>query len=633
MGYMDFSHSPDYALAGLQVADQFHLEDLWIDSFSHCVGMHSILFMSTEYSKFATHLKNHIEDATDRLETHLESVSENLGNFLEHELSPANLGLTPGARAHLDRFRTFLHGFYVRKFGYWPPPKSYAFAKSLLLSMYYDFQNLYEYLVDPDSTNSIQQQKLASGGVCVWQSIQAFDNRNAYEPLAHSSSRLPELAPTRRQSQSQRALKTLRLGVRVSNTAASNALARAANAIDPRVVNSPLVKAYREFESDASQHKEEKISVGDARKVRWIMVYCTFQMLVSVIKAPPQVRDSGPTYALCCDVSDYPPWKKEQHLSPIDLCDIYSQAPSSNYSRSIIEEVDEETDFPDRPYSPVTLEPDGYFNIAPDCEADNYNDHVQIKRTSSWRQTLSIRDPSTLARDPDNARLSRSYSVEAPTKPRLSTLLRNRSIQGSQPLSRRLSLVRSLTGTISSSNNLSSKPFETDAQGMLMVPHPISMYEIITSTNESDLDLSEDASTHESSEIQTPVSDASSPVFSDSANTSPTLYERPRSPVSESQEIDQIGAYDTAFDENRSPTQRFFRTPGFASFRPQTSVSQTLNLMKGRPKTSGKAEVSTPAKRSNSRRFTLGMFNAAKHKDVGEREGKRIRYSMLVGAS
>lgn len=38
-GYLDMSNCPEHALALLLFAENFHLKDLWIDSFAHCTGM------------------------------------------------------------------------------------------------------------------------------------------------------------------------------------------------------------------------------------------------------------------------------------------------------------------------------------------------------------------------------------------------------------------------------------------------------------------------------------------------------------------------------------------------------------------------------------------------------------------
>lgn len=49
MGYLEFGHNPDYALAILYYAEHYRLQDLWIDAFAHCVGMNDLLSMSSEF--------------------------------------------------------------------------------------------------------------------------------------------------------------------------------------------------------------------------------------------------------------------------------------------------------------------------------------------------------------------------------------------------------------------------------------------------------------------------------------------------------------------------------------------------------------------------------------------------------
>lgn len=48
--YLDFRECVDHALAALFLAETLHIEDLWVDSFAHCVGMsHRGLRSSIEY--------------------------------------------------------------------------------------------------------------------------------------------------------------------------------------------------------------------------------------------------------------------------------------------------------------------------------------------------------------------------------------------------------------------------------------------------------------------------------------------------------------------------------------------------------------------------------------------------------
>lgn len=133
------------------------------------------------------------------MDMRLDYCGRRLGTFLEEDLSDAHLGLSSAARAHLDKFRSFLQSHFVAKLGYYPPTsctdKSAAFPKNVYGQMASEFQKLYDFLVDTSVTAtdsmpviSISQQ----GGICVAQSVQAFDQRHKYQPLAHPVPLLPE---------------------------------------------------------------------------------------------------------------------------------------------------------------------------------------------------------------------------------------------------------------------------------------------------------------------------------------------------------------------------------------------------------------------------------------------------------
>jgi hypothetical protein len=373
------------------------------------------------------------------MEDYLNWAIKTLSTFLEDDLSATHLGLSSGARAHLDRFRTFLHEFYVEKFGYWPPTRGSTFSKSLFRSMYFDFQHLYEYLVDLDSTDSLQQQKPASGGICVLQNVQAFDQRHSYFPLPHPHPLLPDQLPNIEKIQTHRTLLTFgfssRQGKPNVDASSGNALSAATNSSDIRIVNAPLVKAYRRFERDGTRRKEEKLTASDARKVRWLLIYGTLQMLLSIIRAPPQVRDvEGPTYSLCCDTTVTPPWMANPAPELTDTV------------RTSAAPVGLQPDRPPSPFVPKPPQPkkktafegrsgtsSRSHSIMPDCETDDYINHVELP-ASSWRDTFALREPSLqafkeLAKQTENdpaRRLARSRSLSTSSSSassRVSTLL------------------------------------------------------------------------------------------------------------------------------------------------------------------------------------------------------------------
>lgn len=363
LGYLNFVNCPDYALAFLQFAEHSRTPDLWTDAFAHCVGMHDQIPLSSEFDATSMVTKALMARAYLEMDLHLGRVSRALRTFLEAELSSANFGLPVGAQSHMERFRSFLHSFYVNKFGYWPYEQGSTFSKSLLLSMYAEFHQLYEFMVDKGSSNSIHDQTgSAMGGICVRQNIDAFNQRHSYDPLPHPLPLIPEYPKSKRSTQSQRALRSFKLGAKQPSEferkmTVQSALAMATNSVQPEVLECPLVKDYILFEHEWSIHPEEKVSVADARKVRWIVIYSILQMLISATRAPKEVRDTGiSSYHMCLLTTGTPPWGIEANLPP------------SSVSAANGPEIDIQA----RSQFCANVNADGPLNIQPDCELEDY---------------------------------------------------------------------------------------------------------------------------------------------------------------------------------------------------------------------------------------------------------------------
>lgn len=261
------------------------------------------------------------------MDLRLEHAGASLGNFLEHDLSGA-LGLGKEAQLHLERFRCFLHTFYVGHLGYWPPTPwdggSRAFPKDVYRSMYCDFRDLYEYLYDPTSGTSIQDNKPVDGGICVYQNVVAFDKRHKYASLPHPLPLIPKIPVSVNSRSTFGRIFGSKRATMESRLAASDALTAASNPCDDGVMNCPLVREYLRFEKQWTMLEQSTVSCADARKVRWILVYAILQILISVTRAPPEVRDTeGVSYSLCCQIGGTPPWKTgEKKTSPPQLAPI-----------------------------------------------------------------------------------------------------------------------------------------------------------------------------------------------------------------------------------------------------------------------------------------------------------------------
>ena len=248
------------------------------------------------------------------MDLRLEKSGLSLSNFLEDDLSGAYIGLGKEAHLHLERFRSFLHSFYISKHGYWPPTSldrtSRSLPKSIYRSMYFEFRNLYDYLVDPTSGISLQDNKPVDGGICVFQNVLAFDKRHKYSPLPHPLPLVPKLPAQLNHSKSLGRLFGNRQAKLDRRIRAADALSAATNPYENRVMSCSLVQEYLRFEKSWTVREEATVSCADARKVRWILVYAIFQTLISVTRAPQEVRDTeGVSYPLCCQIGGTPPWQ------------------------------------------------------------------------------------------------------------------------------------------------------------------------------------------------------------------------------------------------------------------------------------------------------------------------------------
>lgn len=321
-GYLNLRAQPTHSLAVLHLAEEFQLRDLYIDAFAHCCGMSDRLFLSPEYQLISSATRRLLRRARVDLDAKLGQMGAMLSTFLQDELSEAHLGLYPGARAHLERFRTMLNGYYAARFGfgYYPPPspdgRGKIFAVDVFRTMREDFEALYHYLVDYTFDPSQSIQLPTQGGICALQSVQSFDTRQDFETLDHPLPKVPDVpqpAPSKKFSWFSKSLKV----PSAQRAETLVALVKATNVKDMKVIQNGLVRVYRTFEEDSiyfpvKADKHENLNPADGRKVRWILIYALYQTLRNATEPPPEVRDPvGAPYHLSIATDNLPPWSME----------------------------------------------------------------------------------------------------------------------------------------------------------------------------------------------------------------------------------------------------------------------------------------------------------------------------------
>ncbi|KAK7923992.1 hypothetical protein PG985_006046 [Apiospora marii] len=324
-GYLYLKSQPSHALAILHLAEVLQIRDLYINAFAHCCGMSDQLFLGPEYQLVSSVTRRLIRRAKVEMELRLGQMGSMLKTFLQDELSEAHLGLNPGARAHLERFRTLLQGVYATKFGYYPPPsidpRTTVFELDVFRVMSRDFKALYRYLVNEDLDSTQGVPIVSQGGICTLQSVQAFDTRYRFTTLSKPFPLLPQLQPTTISKRtSWFGIYTKPGATQKANTHV--ALLKATNQGKMSLLENDLVRAYRKFEEDSIYNplkadRLENLSPVDARKVRWILVYTVHQCLRQVMQPPPEIKDAADTpYHLCISTTNIPPWKDELPVHP-----------------------------------------------------------------------------------------------------------------------------------------------------------------------------------------------------------------------------------------------------------------------------------------------------------------------------
>ncbi|KAN0114807.1 hypothetical protein V8E51_004351 [Hyaloscypha variabilis] len=389
-GYADMRSQPDHALAILFFAEHFRFKDLWIDAFAHCTGMNEKLISSPGFEFMSRTSRALVTRSRFEMDMRLDNCGRKLGSFLSDDLSEAHLGLSPAARAHLDRFRTFLQSYYVAKLGYYPPTsceaRSAAFPKNIFGQMCQEFQKLYDYLVDSNFTSSDTLPISHQGGICVQQTVDSFNQRHKLPPLLHPLPLLPEV---KEESATQRPSLNRRFSFMPkadkmkpdARLVAFSSLCKATNRTDQSLFDCTLVRAYRGFEKECSfsnskVDNNDKLSQSDARKVRWILIYATLQTLLSATMPPEQVRDiQNVPYNICVLTAGCPPWKEQRPLQTL----LRTQTDQTKLDFKALLKVDADANS-----EKETIE------IKPDIDYRALTHKSQHKRDSSYNNLASI---------------------------------------------------------------------------------------------------------------------------------------------------------------------------------------------------------------------------------------------------
>jgi len=226
---------------------------------------------------------------------------------------------------------------------------------------------------------------------------------------------LPLYTPTKRSIDTQRTLRSLRLGRSASGSVAKlpprKALADATNAIVNEAAQRPIVMEYQRFER---LKPDEKVTVQEARQVRWLLIYATLQMLISITKVPNGVKDTElASYPLCVLTTGTPEWHSAE-TEDNTTADADSES---------VPDLQLTTPLPMTPgEDEVRPDSEGRISIHPDCEADNATDYFSNSRRSSVNALDMMPQPLRVTR------LNRTASIRSSVSSGVGVLQRSFSM-------------------------------------------------------------------------------------------------------------------------------------------------------------------------------------------------------------
>ncbi|KAK3985227.1 hypothetical protein QBC44DRAFT_335471 [Cladorrhinum sp. PSN332] len=465
-GYLDMPNQPYHAMAMLHFAEHFQLKDLYTDALCHCVGMYDQLNTIPEYQVITSTTRKLIRQTKGEMDTKLRNAGQMLRSFLESDLQEAQIRLSPGERAHLKYFRTFLTAFFTKRLGRYPPasidPPALVFEPKVYKLMYEDMNALYLHLADIEfTTRTLPTMAQLQTGSSILQIIHGFDQRNRYPALNHPLPLIPEIVAKTNSRRISWLTKSDKL--KPDQRLVSHAAMVKATNKQKAILGNKLVLAYRKFEEDAvffptKVDRGEKLSHADTRKTRWSLIYCVYQVVRSC--ALPPAGCAGITsdlkYNIAMDMTNLVlPWAEGQspapapspktsptiagpHPTPSASTSLQSLADSSYYTKPITKEDIPKTTpslasrTPSKLVEPVFYTPPSVLlrarslhrGVRPSCHTFGPIDRFSVESLKPPPLSLSVRSASTATSStpssPENTYKVSSSTTIAPMHPMLS---------------------------------------------------------------------------------------------------------------------------------------------------------------------------------------------------------------------
>ena len=304
----------------------------WREGFVHSSGMYTRIQGLPEFCDISHTSRALLQRAHLERQVRIKDVERRLSKFDFEDMWPADFKTVRTTYVSMDRFKRFLYLFYAKANKMiWPPKETMDdngcwLTRPIVDRMRSDFDALYDMLVDRDiywteskdleSCNRVliyskgPESKIGHGfDHSLAQVFDRFDTTNSYSHISRPYPLFPapifSLRSTKAQpSHSNADNKTLTARIAHAYSEASNALR-----VGARTTSNTLVESFIRFEKT---DELKDVEPSDARKGRWIIIYCVLQLLSRVsLDIPGLYFAENVPYFLNPRLENTPPWSLE----------------------------------------------------------------------------------------------------------------------------------------------------------------------------------------------------------------------------------------------------------------------------------------------------------------------------------
>ncbi|CAD6592632.1 MAG: hypothetical protein ASARMPRED_006479 [Alectoria sarmentosa] len=326
-GLLNVSNEPRAAAGLLAWSEDVRWNNGWREAFAHSVGMYAELSNLQESADISIPTTAYLYRAHLELKARIHEAEDRLTTFYFDDAHFAQEEMPPTVRAASARFRTFLRQFYEKEYQTWPIRRGQPglwLDRIVVSRLQEDLNALYEYNVDRkvewrdnDESEGRKTRALLKSAnalnfgldgedVRMLNVLQNLDCRLNACHVPHPYPLLPASVPGPPPVKKPVFGGKKKDKVRESRIAHAYADASNASKLSREHAENDLVEAFVRFEK-ADQPGD--VDPREARRERWIIIYCVLQTLAGIsVDVPNLSFDGDVSYFLNTRLQGLPPW-------------------------------------------------------------------------------------------------------------------------------------------------------------------------------------------------------------------------------------------------------------------------------------------------------------------------------------